>query len=99
MINSTSKEHLHRGDTPLLRTVKESALLEIIREKGMITHLDIARKLNLSLSTIIRIVNHLIPTGQIIDWIGSDSSRGCLPSLLEYDFRFSLIISSYAGCT
>ena len=83
MINSSSKEHLQREDTPLLCKVKETALLEIIREIGMIT----------------RIVNHLIPTGQIIDWIGSDSSVGRLFSLLEYDFRFSLIISSYVGCT
>lgn len=97
MFNAPVKGRPHYGDTPLLRKVNESALLEIIREEGPITRLEIARKLHLSLSTITRIVNALIPTGQIIESSGTDSSGGRLPSLLEYNFRTSLIISVYVG--
>jgi len=97
MFNTPSKERPHSGDAPLLRKVNESALLEIIREQGPITRLDIARTLNISLSTITRIVNPLITAGQIIERGGSDSSGGRQPSLLEYNFRSSLIISVYLG--
>jgi glucokinase len=85
------------GDPPLLRRANESALLELIQEKGPITRLDIAHQLNLSLPTITRIVNPLISSGQIIERSVGDSSGGRRPSLLEFNFRSRLIISAYTG--
>jgi predicted NBD/HSP70 family sugar kinase len=97
MLGSQIK-NTHRGDATLLRKVNESAILEIIREDGPITRLEIARKLHISLPTITRIINNsLIPTGLVIEQNYGDSRGGRRPSLLEFNFRSSLIISVYIG--
>lgn len=96
MFDSDMKNN-HRGDAALLRKVNESAILEIIREEGPITRLDIARMLGISLPTITRIINNLIPTGVVIERNYGDSRGGRRPTLLEFNFRSSLIISVYIG--
>jgi N-acetylglucosamine repressor len=94
----TDFKNNHRGDSTLLRKVNESAILEIIREDGPITRLEIAHMLHISLPTITRIINNLlIPAGLVIERNHGDSQGGRRPSFLEFNFRSSLIISVYIG--
>ncbi|MBS1253936.1 MAG: N-acetylglucosamine repressor [Anaerolineales bacterium] len=87
----------HTGDATLLRKVNESAILELIREKGPIARSEIARRLDLSPPTITRIVNVLIKEDIVLK-VGPGNSRGGRrPMLLEFNDRASLIIGVYVG--
>ncbi len=83
------------GDATLLRKVNESAVLELIRDKGPISRSELARLLRLSPPTITRIVKPLIEAGLVIEGAQGDSKKGRRPILLELNHRASLIIGVY----
>lgn len=92
-----NRHSTHTGDATLLRKVNESAVLELIREKGPIPRAELARLLKLSPPTITRIVNPLIESGLVLEGNSGDSKRGRRPILLEFNHRASLIIGVYVG--
>jgi predicted NBD/HSP70 family sugar kinase len=85
----------HTGDATLLRKVNESAILELIREKGPISRSDLARLLRLSPPTITRIVNPLIEDGLVLEGDVGDSKGGRRPILLTFNHQASLIVGVY----
>jgi predicted NBD/HSP70 family sugar kinase len=87
----------HTGDATLLRKVNESAILELIRERGPISRSDLARLLHLSPPTITRIVNPLIEDGLVLEGAPGDSKGGRRPILLTFNSRASLIVGVYVG--
>lgn len=87
----------HTGDATLLRKVNESAILELIREKGPISRSDLARLLRLSPPTITRIVNPLIEAGLVIEGSTGDSKGGRRPIMLTFNSQASLIVGVYVG--
>lgn len=87
----------HTGDATLLRKVNESAILELIREKGPISRSDLARLLRLSPPTITRIVNPLIEAGLVIEGSAGDSKGGRRPIMLTFNSQASLIVGIYVG--
>lgn len=87
----------HTGDATLLRKVNESAILELIRERGPISRSDLARLLHLSPPTITRIVNPLIEAGLVLEGDPGDSKGGRRPILLTFNSRASLIVGVYVG--
>lgn len=87
----------HTGDATLLRKVNESAILELIRERGPISRSDLARLLRLSPPTITRIVNPLIEDGLVLEGDPGDSKGGRRPILLTFNSRASFIVGVYVG--
>lgn len=87
----------HTGDATLLRKVNESAILELIRERGPISRSELARLLHLSPPTITRIVNPLIEAGLVLEGDPGDSKGGRRPILLTFNSRASLIVGVYVG--
>lgn len=85
----------HTGDATLLRKVNESAILELIRDKGPIARSELARLLHLSPPTVSRIVTPLIEAGLIIEGNHGNSYKGRRPILLELNQQSSLIIGVY----
>ncbi|MBE7469925.1 MAG: hypothetical protein DPW09_11660 [Anaerolineae bacterium] len=87
----------HTGDATLLRKVNESAILELIRERGPISRSDLARLLRLSPPTITRIVNPLIEAGLVREGSAGDSKGGRRPIMLTFNAQASLIVGVYVG--
>lgn len=87
----------HTGDATLLRKVNESAILELIRERGPLSRSDLARLLHLSPPTITRIVNPLIEAGLVLEGDPGDSKGGRRPILLTFNSQASLIVGVYVG--
>lgn len=87
----------HTGDATLLRKVNESAILELIRERGPISRSDLARLLRLSPPTITRIVNPLIEAGLVLEGSTGDSKGGRRPIMLTFNSQASLIVGVYVG--
>ncbi len=85
----------HTGDATLLRKVNESAVLELIRDRGPISRSELARLLHLSPPTITRIINPLVENGLIIEVDYGPSQKGRRPVLMELNHRASLIIGVY----
>ena len=53
------------GTARLLRTINRSSLLELVRENSPLSRSQIAKTLNISLPTVMRIVDNLIAEGLI----------------------------------
>lgn len=85
----------YTGDATLLRKVNESAVLELIRDKGPISRSELARLLHLSPPTITRIVNPLVVAGYVLEGELGHSRGGRPPTMLELNHRANLIIGVY----
>ena len=69
----------------LMRSVNRSAILDLIRQNSPITRAQIARKLGVSLPTVMRIVDILIEEDLVRNCGSNESSGGRPASLLEYN--------------
>lgn len=83
----------------LLRTINRSAILELIRNNSPISRTQIGNKLNISLPTVMRIIDDLIAE-QLVRETGTQTpSRGRPPSLLEFNSEAFAIIGVDLGGT
>jgi glucokinase-like ROK family protein len=87
------------GDIHLSRSVNRSAVLEQIRLNETITRTQIARRLNLSLPTVMRVVEDLVADGLVETYGLSSSTGGRPPSLLRLNSRENKVIGIDLGGT
>lgn len=85
--------------TGLMRNINRSAILELIRENSPIARAQIARKLNMSLPTVMRIVDDLMDE-DLVRLCGVDESTGGRPSpLLEFNGNAYAVVGVDLGGT
>jgi predicted NBD/HSP70 family sugar kinase len=83
----------------LMRRLNRSAILDLIREEGAIARTQIGRRLNLSLPTVMRIVDGLIEVGLVMDGGDTESTGGRPRSLLKFNGRAAAVVGIDLGGT
>jgi len=87
------------GTAPLLRTINRSAVLELVRENSPLSRSQIAKQLNISLPTVMRIVDDLMVEGLVRETGAKDTNKGRPASLIEFDGRSCAIVGVDLGGT
>lgn len=65
------------GNAKLMREINQGLVLELIKQQGPISRTAIAKRLNLALPTVMRIVDQLLNEGLIIaEGLGGSSGGG-----------------------
>jgi predicted NBD/HSP70 family sugar kinase len=83
----------------LMRRLNRSAILDLIREEGTIARTQIGHRLNISLPTVMRIVNDLIEDGLVMDDGVTESTGGRPRSLLKFNGRVAAVVGIDLGGT
>ncbi|MCB0181643.1 MAG: ROK family transcriptional regulator [Anaerolineae bacterium] len=73
------------GDTRLIRQMNRSAILQLIREQGPISRVDLARLSNLTPATAFSIVEELVELGLVQESGIGDSAGGRKPKLFKFN--------------
>ena len=87
------------GTARLLRTINRSLLLELVRENSPLSRSQIAKTLNISLPTVMRIVDDLKAEGLLRDTGQKGATKGRPASLIEFNGQSSAIIGVDLGGT
>ena len=87
------------GSTRLLRTINRSAVLELLRENSPLSRSQISKQLNISLPTVMRIVDNLMIEGLVRETGKNDTSRGRPAPLIEFDGQSCAIVGVDLGGT
>lgn len=88
------------GSPYLMKQLNRSAILSLLREQGPLSRSDIAKQLNLSPSTITRIVSQLIDEGLLCEeeeTVETAHNIGRRPTLLHFNFSAHLVIGIDVG--
>jgi glucokinase-like ROK family protein len=83
----------------LMRSINRSAILNLIRQNSPITRAQISRELNISLPTVMRIVDILLEEDLIIYSGSLDSGGGRPASLIEFNGKAYAVIGIDLGGT
>jgi predicted NBD/HSP70 family sugar kinase len=86
-------ESVKRSASPgLIRRLNSSAVLDLIRERSPLSRSEIARQLNISIPTVMRVVDSLFNEG-LVRWTGDAETSGGRPrNLLELDAEGSAVV-------
>ncbi len=80
------------ADLTLMRELNQALILNLVRQEGQISRAEIAKRTNLSRSTVSNIVNELIGAGRIFEIQKGESRGGRRPILLELNYRSHCVI-------
>jgi predicted NBD/HSP70 family sugar kinase len=80
------------ADLALMRELNERIVLNLIRQQGPISRAELARRRNLSRSTISSIINTLITTNLVHETGMGDSQGGRRPIMLAFNYQSSYVI-------
>lgn len=80
------------GGSALVRHMNESAILDVLQERGPLTRTDVAAAVGLSSPTVTRIVSKLLDERLILEKEWGDSKGGRRPALIEFNRRAGLIV-------
>jgi len=80
------------ADLALMRELNERIVLNLIRQQGPISRAELARRSNLSRSTISSIINTLITTNLVHETGMGDSQGGRRPIMLAFNYQSSYVI-------
>ncbi len=83
----------------LMRRLNRSAILDLVREQGPISRSAIGRHLNISLPTVMRIIDDLIEVELVKDCGDTEASGGRPRSLLEFNASASAVVGIDLGGT
>ncbi len=75
------------ADLSLMRELNQALILNLVRQEGQISRAEIAKRTNLSRSTVSNIVNELIDEHRIFELEKGESRGGRRPILLELNYR------------
>ncbi len=85
------------ADVSLMRRINRSAILKLLRENSPLSRTQIARKLDMSLPTVMRIVDDLMEE-RLVQFCGQGESTGGRPSsLLEFNGQAYTILGVDLG--
>lgn len=75
------------ADLALMRELNQALILSLVRQEGQISRAEIAKRTNLSRSTVSNIINDLIEADRIYEVQKGESRGGRRPILLELNYR------------
>lgn len=75
------------ADLSLMRELNQALILSLVRQEGQISRAEIAKRTNLSRSTVSNIINELIEADRIHEVQKGESRGGRRPILLELNYR------------
>ncbi|HEX6292600.1 MAG TPA: ROK family transcriptional regulator [Herpetosiphonaceae bacterium] len=75
------------ADLSLMRELNQALILNLVRQEGQISRAEIAKRTNLSRSTVSNIINELIEADRIREIHKGESRGGRRPILLELNYR------------
>jgi predicted NBD/HSP70 family sugar kinase len=75
------------ADLSLMRELNQALILNLVRQEGQISRAEIAKRTNLSRSTVSNIINELIEADRIHEIQKGESRGGRRPILLELNYR------------
>lgn len=87
----------HRGTPVLMKRLNRSAILKLLRGEGPLSRSELARRLELSPSTVTRIVGQLIEQGLVFETDTVDSATGRKPTLLEFNYKAGAVVGVDVG--
>ncbi len=97
---SVSQENLPKGNAEYINRLNKIKILNLIRESGEISRVDIANKTGISAPTITRIVDNLINEVKLVSQVGIGvSSGGRPPVILKFNGEDNYIIGIDWGRT
>src|SRR5512135_720408 len=82
-----------------MRSINRSAIIEIIRREGPVSRNAIAQRLNVSLPTVMRVVDDLIKEDLVRNQIATEWTGGRRRSLLEFNPERHVVIGIDLGGT
>lgn len=80
------------ADLSLMRELNQALILNLVRQEGHISRAEIAKRTNLSRSTVSNIINELIEAKRIYEIQKGESRGGRRPILLELNYRSHCIV-------
>lgn len=87
------------ADLALMRELNERTVLELLRHEGPISRAELARRSNLSRSTVSSIIANLLD-GDLVRETGIGSSQGGRrPILIEFNYQSALVVGIELGNT
>ncbi len=87
------------GEPALLYRLNQSAILDLIRNQGPISRVEVAKQLRLSAATVTRIVQKLLDENLVVEVAQGSSITGRKPILLQLNYKASFIIGVDQGGT
>jgi predicted NBD/HSP70 family sugar kinase len=87
------------ADLALIRELNERIVLSLLRREGPISRAELARRSNLSRSTVSSIVAALLEGGLVRETGIGSSQGGRRPIMVEFNYQSSLAIGIELGCT
>lgn len=87
----------HPGTPGLMKRLNRSSILGLLREEGPLYRSELAKRLELSPSTVTRIVGQLIEEGLVFEADTINSATGRKPTLLEFNYKAGAVIGVDIG--
>src|SRR5919204_1478177 len=85
------------ADLALMRELNERIVLNLIRQDGPISRAELARRSNLSRSTISSIIAPLLATNIVREVGAGDSQGGRRPIMIEFNYQSGFVVGVELG--
>jgi predicted NBD/HSP70 family sugar kinase len=87
------------ADLALMRELNERIVLGLLRQEGPISRAELARRSNLSRSTVSSIIATLLAAGLVCETGIGSSQGGRRPIMIEFNYQSALVIGIELGST
>ena len=90
-------QHLRTISATQMRIINQSAVLELLRRETSISRSDIGRKLDISLPTVMRIIDDLIESNLVFELDEKEYTGGRRKTLLQFNQKDNVVIGIDLG--
>jgi predicted NBD/HSP70 family sugar kinase len=90
---------LQPADLSLMRELNERIVLGLLRQEGPISRAELARRSNLSRSTVSSIIANLLVAGLVRETGIGDSNGGRRPIMIEFNYQSGFVVGIELGNT
>ena len=91
--------HTSKADLGLMRELNERIVLRLLREEGTISRAELARRSNLSRSTVSSIIAALLAADVVRETGSGSSSGGRRPIMIELNYQSRYVVGVEIGST
>ena len=85
------------ADLALMRELNERIVLNLVRQAGPISRAELARRSNLSRSTVSSIIAPLLEANIVREVGAGDSQGGRRPIMIEFNYQSAFVIGVELG--
>jgi len=91
--------HTSKADLGLMRELNEQIVLSLLRQEAKISRAELARRSNLSRSTVSSIIAGLLASGLVRETGSGSSQGGRRPIMIEFNYQSSYVVGIEVGST